>query len=84
MKKRQSEKNSESRKYLWLTLTGTILLLVGAACIAVKAQTGEYLDAHGVLHENFFLLPVGFVLMTAGAVIIAAAGIRMMIRKRKK
>lgn len=34
---------------------GGILLCIGIACIFLKAVSVEYIDAQGILHENFFL-----------------------------
>ncbi|WP_225350859.1 DUF3955 domain-containing protein [Lacticaseibacillus camelliae] len=39
---------------------GTLLLVLGIACFVIKAFTPTYLDASGMLHESFFLLPLGF------------------------
>lgn len=53
---------------------GTVQLLLGLSCIALKATTVEYVDAAGVLHENFFLLPLGFLLLFAGFVTFFSLG----------
>ena len=58
------------------TLTGTILLLLGIVCLVIKALSVEYIDAQGILHENFFLLPIGFSLLFAGCIVFLVIGIQ--------
>ncbi len=60
------------------TLTGTILLLLGIVCLVIKALSVEYIDAQGILHENFFLLPIGFSLLFAGCIVFLVTGIRFL------
>jgi transcriptional regulator with XRE-family HTH domain len=58
------------------TLIGTFLLLVGLGCFFIKANSVEYVDATGLLHENFYLLPIGFLFILAGTIIFLGIGIR--------
>ena len=58
------------------TLTGTILLLLGIVCLVIKALSVEYIDAQGILHENFFLLPIGFSLLFARCMVFLVIGIQ--------
>ncbi len=60
---------------------GTILLLCGVFCLTAKALSPEYLDATGYLHENFFLLPVGFGLLFAAVLLFLGAGIHFLKRR---
>ena len=60
------------------TLTGTILLLLGIVCLVIKALSVEYIDDQGILHENFFLLPIGFSLLFAGCIVFLVTGIRFL------
>lgn len=64
------------------TVIGGVLLLLGFVCFIFKALSVEYVDASGILHENFFLLPVGFLLLLCGVIIILGTGIRFLINKR--
>ena len=34
--------------------------MMGIGCLVIKSLSVEYIDAQGMLHENFFLLPIGF------------------------
>lgn len=45
---------------------GAVLLLLGIGCIIIQAFSVEYIDAAGYLHENFSLLPIGFLLLFCG------------------
>lgn len=58
------------------TLIGTILLLLGIVCLVIKALSVEYIDAQGILYENFFLLPIGFSLLFAGFIVFLVIGIQ--------
>ena len=43
----------------------------------------EYIDAQGVLHENFFLIPAGFLCMFCGLMTFVSVGVGSVIRKPK-
>lgn len=62
------------------TLVGEGLLLFGLACFLIKAASVEYVDAQGVLHENFFLLPIGYLFLLAGMIVLASIGVRAICR----
>ena len=42
--------------------------------IVIKGLSVEYIDAEGFLHENFFLLPIGFFCMFCGFISFVGAG----------
>lgn len=84
---RDGNETRRARINLISVCIGTLLLLLGAGCILIKACSVEYIDAAGVLHENFFLLPIGFLFMFSGLAAFAAAGMRNLIdllRKRRQ
>lgn len=62
---------------LW-TLLGSTLFGVGVVCLLLKAVLPEYVDGSGLLHEAFFLLPVGYCCLFGGMVALAV------IHRRKK
>lgn len=67
------------------TIIGTFLLLFGFACFFIKATSVEYVDASGILHENFYLLPIGFLFIFSGLVIFSVIGIKFLFHlKRNK
>lgn len=41
---------------------------LGAICLAAKAIIGSSVDQAGILHEPFFLLPIGLALVALGLV----------------
>ena len=61
-------------------IAAVALICAGAGCLIAKAMSRSYIDDQGMLHEPFFLLPVGFVLIGLGVITLAVAAI---IRRRK-
>ena len=47
------------------TVIGGFLMLGGLACFIIKSLSVEYIDAQGILHENFFLIPVGLAFLNS-------------------
>ncbi len=69
-------------KYNMITISvGTGLLLIGMMLLVIKGLSVEYIDAEGFLHENFFLIPLGFFSMFCGFIAFLTAGIRTIIAK---
>ncbi|HOE69462.1 MAG TPA: DUF3955 domain-containing protein [Brevefilum sp.] len=62
---------------------GAALLLFGFFLILVKGASVEYIDEAGILHENFFLLPMGFLFIFSGFVTFFITGVRHLILKLK-
>lgn len=52
------------------TVIGGFLMLGGLACFIIKSLSVEYIDAKGILHENFFLIPVGLAFLATGILVI--------------
>ncbi|MGX6978275.1 DUF3955 domain-containing protein [Vagococcus elongatus] len=87
MTKKLIKDGSETRRAklnLISTLIGTFLLLLGFSFIFIKANSVEYIDASGILHENFYLLPIGFVFLFAGIIVFLVTGIRYLVAILKK
>ncbi|MGN0255376.1 MAG: DUF3955 domain-containing protein [Chordicoccus sp.] len=81
------EDGSETRRAkmnLVSTAIGGVLMLLGFMCFLIKALSVEYIDAQGILHENFFLIPVGFLLLSAGFLVILISGIAYLVERHKK
>ena len=57
------------------------LLLAGVLLLALKGLSAEYVDAGGMLHERFFLLPLGFLCIFCGFLVFITIGARALIRK---
>lgn len=64
-----------------LSLMGVALVLLGIVLLTVKAMSTEYVDASGMLHEHFFLLPCGFLSIFGGLLSFLIVGVRKLIRK---
>ena len=60
-------------------IAGTFMLLTGLLLLIVKSLSVEYIDAEGVLHENFFLIPVAFLFIFASFITFSAVGIKSLI-----
>lgn len=43
-------------------------IVFGIACLLEKSLIGSYVDEEGWLHEPFFLIPTGFLLIAIGVV----------------
>lgn len=59
---------------------------MGFFCFFTRANSVEYVEAQGFLHESFWLVPTGYLFLLAGAVAFACVGartIRDAIAKKK-
>ena len=77
---------SETRraKYNMISsVVGGVLLLIGIMLLFIKGMSVEYIDAQGILHENFFLIPSGFFLIFCGFISFVTVGFRTVINKLK-
>ena len=67
-------------KKISLSLIAHIATLTGILCLVLKGFTPEYVDEAGMLHEWFFLLPVGSGLLFIGIILEIVA---LIVKKRK-
>jgi len=70
---------SETRKAkfnLITTLIGTFLLILGLIFLFIKSNSVEYVDASGILHENFYLIPIGFLFLFSGIIVFLTLGVK--------
>ena len=74
------DQGRRARHVMVSAITGGLLLLAGLACLLIKAASVEYIDSQGILHENFFLLPIGFAFIFAGIIVFAVLGITGLVR----
>lgn len=77
---------SETRraKYNMISLAiGGVLILLGLLMFMIKGASVEYIDADGILHENFFLIPSGYLCIFCGLVAFMTVGIKSLIGKSK-
>ncbi len=66
------------------TVIGGVLMLMGAMCLFIKANSVEYIDRHGILHENFYLIPTGFLFLLVGAVVILTSCIVFAVKRARE
>ena len=62
---------------------GSGLIILGVSLILLKGMTVEYIDSNGILHENFFLLPIGFISIFSGFITFIIAGVKKILSKEK-
>lgn len=60
------------------------LLSLGSACFIAYGLIGARLDADGMLHEPFALLPIGWALIAAGALTALFGFARARLRARSR
>ena len=60
-------------------LIGAFLLILGVVCFLIKGNSVEYVDSTGLLHENFYLLPIGFAFLFAGLMVFAVIGLNTLV-----
>lgn len=78
---RDGSENRRAKMNMISTIVGGVLMIMGLMCLIIKAFSVEYIDASGILHENFFLLPVGFLFIFSGALVIIVACASYIVRK---
>lgn len=77
---------SETRRAKFNMITsiiGGVLLCIGILLLVIKGMSVEYIDANGILHENFFLVPIGFMCIFCGLISFVSIGIRTIVIKIK-
>lgn len=55
---------------LMTTVIGAVLMAMGLGLLVIKGLSVEYIDAQGILHENFFLIPAAWAFLLAGLIVI--------------
>lgn len=78
--------NQRMRYTRTMVIVGAVLLAIGAALLIIKGMSVEYIDEDGMLHENFFLIPIAmlFILSSVVTFVIALIGkIVSFVRDRK-
>ena len=86
IRKKVIKDGSETRRAkfnMTLSIIGGGLLCVGILLLVIKGVSVEYIDADGILHENFFLVPAGFACIFCGLISFASIGIRSIVSKIK-
>ncbi|PTH56787.1 DUF3955 domain-containing protein [Staphylococcus agnetis] len=64
-----------SKKLIFITF------VIGVGCLILKSVSPEYIDQSGVLHEYFFLIPIGFALIFLSLKLLLIRVTRIMFHK---
>jgi hypothetical protein len=80
---KDTDANRKAKVNIVTAIVGGILMLAALACFIIKAMSVEYVDSHGILHENFFLVPVGYLFLFAGLVVILASVVSYFVHKKR-
>lgn len=78
---RDGSETRKARFNMITTVIGGSLLLIGVILLVIKGMSVEYIDADGILHENFFLVPTGFLCIFCGLISFVTVGIRTIINR---
>lgn len=81
---RDGSEGRRARTNMATVAIGCALMVMGALCAFVKANSVEYVDAAGVLHENFFLVPMAWAFFLAGLLTVVAAGVSRLARASRE
>lgn len=73
-----SSKNKKSKMYKISNILGFSFCTIGILIIILKGFTGESIDSLGIIHENFFLLPIGFLFVFLGITTIFVGAIHLL------
>lgn len=68
------------------TIIGSVFIILGIIFFLISSASVSYIDSNGFLHENFFLIPLDYLSLFVGILIIIAwviNSIRLAIKERK-
>ena len=71
------------RMSLAMSIVGAVLILVAAVLAVVAENSVSYVDASGMLHEDFWLVPVSYACAAAGMLVLLANFVAQ-LRRRKR
>lgn len=72
-----------AKRNMAASLSGASLVIAGVLLFLMKGASVEYIDAEGVLHENFWMIGVGWLLIFAGIVPLTVNMIRNLHNRKK-
>ncbi len=62
-------------------LIGAGLMVVGLVLFLIKTNSVEYIDESGLLHENFYLIILGYFFIFSGGIVILVNSLRRLIKR---
>ena len=63
------------------TIIGASLLVLGVIFLLIKFNSVEYVDKSGILHENFYLVIIGYLCLFSGFLTIFISWIITLVKK---
>ena len=80
-------KRTREKKFnMVTTIIGSAFIILGIIFFLISGASVSYIDSSGILHENIFLIPLGYLSLFVGILIIIARvinSIRLVIKERK-
>ena len=80
-------KRTRAKKFnMVTTIIGSAFIILGIIFFLISGASVSYIDSNVFLHENFFLIPLDYLSLFVGIVIIIARvinSIRLVIKERK-
>lgn len=65
-----NKKNNKQKPSFVKIIIPLLLIFLGITFLLIKAMTKEYIDKEGILHEKFFLIPIGYLFIFSGIALI--------------
>ena len=62
-------------------LIGAGLMVIGLILFLIKMNSVEYVDESGILHENFYLIIMGYFFIFSGGLVILVNSLRRLLKK---
>lgn len=81
---KDTDENRKAKFNMVTMIIGFTIMLMGALCLFIKSISVEYVDKQGFLHENFFLIPMGYLFALAGLIVIITGEIIYLHHKHQK
>lgn len=78
MTKRAIETRKAEFNFMMVVI-GAILLCIGAGLLIIQTLSPAYFDEQGILHENFFLIPMGFLFVFSSLIVFFIVGFKKLI-----
>lgn len=72
-----------AKRNMAASLSGAGLVIAGVLLFLMKGASVEFIDAAGVLHENFWMIGIGWLLIFAGIVTLTVNMIRNLHSRKK-
>ena len=80
-------KRTRAKKFnMVTTIIGSVFIILGIIFFLISGASVSYIDSSSILHKNFFLIPLGYLSLFVGILIIIARvinSIRLVIKERK-